>query len=184
MKTLKESASGIILCLFELIVGILLLINPVEFTSMIITISGIVLIIIGIVLVIKYFRTNAEKAALSQTLVKGLLALLAGCFCVLKTEWFIATFPILTILYGISVLVIGIGKIQLTVDMLRLKRKKWFWAAINAVVSIICAIVILSTPFTSTAVLWVFTGVSILVEGILDIVTLVMSKVAKDKTAE
>ena len=184
MKTLKESASGIILCLFELIVGILLLINPVEFTSMIITISGIVLIIIGVVLVIKYFRTNAEKAALSQTLVKGLLALLAGCFCVLKTEWFIATFPILTILYGISVLVIGIGKIQLTVDMLRLKRKKWFWAAINAVVSIMCAVVILSTPFTSTAVLWVFTGVSILVEGILDIVTLVMSKAAKDKTAE
>ena len=36
MKSLKENANGIVLCLFELIVGILLLINPVSFTAWII----------------------------------------------------------------------------------------------------------------------------------------------------
>lgn len=38
-------------------------------------------------------------------------------------------------------------------------------------VSIICAIVILNNPFTSTTVVWVFTGASLIVEGIFDIIT-------------
>lgn len=176
MKKMKERANNIILCLFELIVGILLLINPIGLTSWIIVIAGIVLMIIGLVQVIKYFKSSATEAALGQTLVKGLLSVLAGGFCVFKTQWFIVTFPVLTIMYGVVILVTGIGKVQLTVDMLRMKNKKWFWAAISAVVSIVCAIVILNSPFTSTTVLWTFTGISLLVEAVLDIVTLIVGK--------
>lgn len=180
MKILKEHANGIVLCLFELIVGTLLLINPVGFTSWIIMIAGIVLMVIGLVETIRYFKTSAKEAAVSQTLVKGLLSILAGGFCTFRTEWFIVTFPVLTIIYGVVILMTGIGKIQLTVDMLRQKNKKWFWAAINAVVSIISAVVILNSPFTSTAILWMFTGASLLVEGILDIVTLIAGKKSEE----
>lgn len=176
MKTLKAHFSGIVLCLFELIVGILLLIEPVSFTSSIIMIAGIALIILGIVEIVKYFRADAKEASLGQTLVKGLIAILAGGFCAFKTEWFIATFPVLTIIYGVVILVTGIGKIQLAVDMARQKNKKWFLAAINAVVSIICAIVILRSPFTSTVVLWVFTGASLIAEGVLDVITLIAGR--------
>lgn len=176
MKSLKEHINGIVLCLFELIVGILLLINPISFTTWIIMIAGIFLIILGFIEVVKYFRTSTEEASLGQALAKGLLFLLAGGFCVLKTEWFIVTFPVLTIIYGIIILVTGIVKIQLMADMLRQKNKKWFWAAINAIISIICSIVILKSPFTSTMFLWMFTGASLIVEGILDIVTLIMWK--------
>lgn len=182
MKFLKEHIKGIVLCLFELIVGILLLINPVGFTSWIIKVTGIVLIVIGLIEIIKYCRTNVQQASMEQTLVKGLLFILTGGFCVFKTEWFIITFPVLTIIYGVIILMIGIGKVQLTVDMLRQKNNKWFWPAINAVVSIICAIIILNTPFTSTAVLWIFTGVSLIVEGVLDIVILIIGENFKEGT--
>lgn len=180
MKSLKENVNGIALCLFELIVGVLLLINPISFTAGIIMVTGVILIILGLIDVVRYFRTSADEAVLGQTLARGLLSLLVGCFCVWKTEWFIATFPVLTILYGVLILVAGISKIQLTVDMLRRKNKKWFWAAISAVISIVCAIVILQGPFTSTAVLWMFTGASLIVEGVLDIVTMIVGK----KTSE
>lgn len=176
MKSLKENVSGIVLCLFELIVGILLLINPVSFTTWVIMVAGIVLMILGLVEVVKYFRASTKEALLGQSLAKGILCLLGGGFCVLKTEWFIVTFPVLTIIYGIIILVTGIGKIQLTVDMLRQKNKKWFWAAINAVLSVICAVVILKSPFTSTTVLWMFTGASLIAEGVLDIVTMIVGK--------
>lgn len=182
MKKIKEYLSGIIFCLFELIVGILLLIEPVGFTSWIIMIAGIVLVVMGIVEVVKYFTTNAKEASLSQTLVKGLFFVLAGGFCALKTEWFIVTFPVLTILYGIATLVGGIGKIQLMFDMIRQKSKKWFWAAISAVVSVACAIIILRSPFTSTAVLWMFTGVSLLVEAVLDFLALIFGKKSNEGT--
>lgn len=176
MKRMKEIGNGVLMCILELVVGILLLINPVSFTSSILMIAGIVLILIGIVDVIKYFRTDAEDAAKGQTLVKGLICILGGAFCALKTEWFLVTFPVLTMIYGVGILVTGVGKVQLTVDMLRQKNKKWFWAAINAVISIVCAIVILRSPFTSSIVLWTFTGVSLIVEGVLDIVTMIVSK--------
>ncbi len=176
MKSLKENVAGIVLSLFELVVGVLLLVNPVGFTVGIIMVAGIVLILLGLIDVARYFRTSVDEAVLGQMLTKGLLSLLVGIFCVWKTEWFIVTFPVLTILYGVLLLVAGISKIQLTVDMLRWKSKKWFWAAISAAVSIVCAIVILRSPFSTTAVLWMFIGASLIVEGILDIVAMVAGK--------
>ena len=178
MKSLKENLNGVALCLFELVVGVLLLISPVRFTAGIITVAGVVLMILGLMDVVRYFRTSPDEAVLGHLLSKGILSLLLGIFCVWKTEWFIATFPVLTILYGILILVAGISKIQLTVDMLRRKNRKWFWAAISAAVSIVCAIVILQSPFTSTAVLWMFTGISLIVEAVLDIVALIVGKIA------
>jgi len=173
MKILKEHMDGIVFCLFELVVGILLLFNPIGFTSGIIMIAGIVLMVLGLVQIIKYFKTSVQEAMLQQTLVKGLILILLGIFCAFKTEWFIATFPVLTTIYGVVILVTGISKVQLTVDMLRQKKQKWFWAAINAACSIVFAAIILFSPFTSTAILWMFTGISLLVEGALDIITLV-----------
>ena len=126
MKNLKENLNGILVCLFEIVVGILLLINPVGFTSGIITAVGIALMVIGLVCVVKYFRADARVAAVSQLLVKGLVALLGGAFCTFRSAWFVVTFPVLTILYGVAILITGLSKVQLTVDMIRLKNSKWF----------------------------------------------------------
>ena len=175
MKTIKQFLGGIILCLCEVAIGILLLVNPVGFTAGIITVCGIALILCGIGSIIGYFRKDAEEAAASQSLMKGLVLLLAGGFCALKTEWIIATFPLMTLVYGVVILISGMGKVQWTADMLRAKNKKWFFAAISAAVSVICAVVILRSPFTSTAALWIFTGVSLICEAILDMVTFLLS---------
>lgn len=167
---LKRSLSGVAMSLVELIVGILLLVNPIGFTSGIIIAFGIVLIIMGISKTIKYFRTEPEEAAVSQTLVKGLLILLAGAFCAFHSQWFIATFPVLTLVYGVVILITGITKIQWTIDIIRMKRSKWFWAAISAVISIVCGVVIITSPFSTTAVLWMFIGISLIVEAIFDMI--------------
>ncbi|MGN1003399.1 MAG: HdeD family acid-resistance protein [Oscillospiraceae bacterium] len=180
MKALKENVNGIILCLFEILVGILLLINPVGFTAGIIVCAGVVLIVFGIISIVKYFREDAREAALSQALMKGLVALAAGLFCVFKSRWFVVTFPILTIIYGVVIFVAGLGKVQLTVDMLRLKSKKWFISAISAALSLVCAVVILNNPFTTTAVLWMFTGITLIIEAVFDVIALI---VGRNKTA-
>lgn len=86
-----------------------------------------------------------------------------------------ATFPVLTMIYGIVVLIAGLGKIQVATDMFRMKRKKWFLPAISAAVSIICAAVILGNPFSTTIVLWMFTGISLIIEAVFDTVTLVVN---------
>lgn len=170
MSTLKRSLNGTVVSIIELIIGVLLLINPVGFTSGIITVFGIILMICGLVNVVKYFRSEPEEAAVKQLLAKGLAELLAGAFCAFHSYWFIATFPILTLIYGVVILFTGLAKIQWTVDMLRLKRKRWFLAMISAAVSVICGIVIITSPFSTTAALWMFTGIGLIVEAVFDIV--------------
>ncbi len=178
---MKRNLKGILPCIFEIAVGVLLLINPEGFTKGIITAFGVALIFISIICIIKYFKNEPDEALEKQYLLKGLLSVVAGGFCVIKSEWFIATFPALTILYGIAVLIMGLSKIQLTVDLLRRKNKKWYLAIISAAISLICAVIILNNPFATTKFLWTFTGISLIAESILDIVTLV---ICKKETAE
>lgn len=168
--------NGILLCIFELVVGVLLLIDPIGFTTGIIIAAGIVLVVVGLISCVKYFRADIKTAVKGQLLTKGLLALLFGTFCILNSEWFLATFSVLTALYGVAVLLSGIEKIQLCIDALRQKRDKWYFAAISAAVSMVCAVIILRNPFTSTAALWIFIGVSLVVEAVFDVATLILNK--------
>lgn len=169
MKAFRQCVTDFILCIAELIAGILLLLDPIQFTSMVIIGAGVVLIVLGLIEVINYFRTDVQVASLGQMLTKGLVAILAGVFCAVQWEWFLATFPVLTIVYGTLMLLAGISKIQLAVDMVRLKNSRWRFAAGNAVLTLICAIVVLYNPFASTEVLWLFTGVVLVGVGIFDL---------------
>lgn len=178
MKHLKRNGNVILICLFEALIGVLLLVDPIGFTSAIIIVFGVALLMAGLAAVIGYFRADAAEAALSRALAKGLAMLLAGAFCVLRPAWFIATFPLLTMLYGVMILLAGLGKVQWAVDALRLKTGRWFLPALSAVVSIICALVILANPFASTLVLWMFTGISLIVEAALDVAVLLFTRIS------
>lgn len=176
MKTQKQNGNVIIMCIIEVVAGILLLVNPVGFTASIIIVAGIAFMVDGLLNVIRYFRSKPEEAAAGQLLMRGLVALLAGAFCAFRPEWFIATFPMIAILYGVAVLVAGLGKVQIATDMLRAKNSKWWWGAISAAISIICAFVMINNPFSSTVALWWFTGISLIVEAVFDIITLIMKR--------
>ena len=177
---LKRSLSGVAMSLVELIIGILLLVNPVGFTSGIIVAFGVVLMIMGAGSIIKYFRTEPEEAAVNQSFVKGLVELLAGAFCTFNSHWFVVTFPVLTLLYGVVILLTGLKKLQWTVDIIRMKRSKWYLAAISAVVSILCGVVVITSPFSTTAVLWMFTGISLIVEAVFDMISAIFSNREKE----
>ncbi|MCM1164757.1 MAG: DUF308 domain-containing protein [Lachnospiraceae bacterium] len=176
MKLLKQNGGTVILCVAELVIGVLLLINPVGFTSWIIRLVGIALLVNGLISVIRYFGTEAAEAARQRLLMQGLILLLGGGFCVIDPNWLIAVFPVIALLYGVAILVAGLGKVQMTVDMIRLKVNKWFLSAISALVSIACAAVIITNPFASTVALWMFAGISLIAEAIFDVVVLIVTR--------
>lgn len=168
--------SRIVLALCEVGIGIILLVNPIGFTTGIITFLGILLLIGGIISIVQYFRAVPEVAALEQKLARGLLMAMIGLFCIFNSGWFITVFPLLSVIYGIVTLITGIVKIQWTVDMVRMKAEKWFWVGINAALTIVCAIIIICNPFSSAAVLWVFVAVTLIVEAVLDLIAAFFAK--------
>lgn len=170
MNNLNRYAGTLLSCISELLIGILLLINPLGFTSVIIIVLGIVLTILGIISVVTYFRTEPKEASRKNGLANGLLLILLGLFCIFKAEWFIVTFPVLTIFYGILTLISGISKIQWTVDMLRTKQEDWFVTVISTFLTLMFAILILCNPFASTAIHWKFIAVTQIIEAAVDLI--------------
>ena len=175
MGFVKQNGGAIVGGLVELLIGILLFVNPVGFTSGILMAVGVILLLCGVVGLIRYFNTEPVQAALEGNFSKGLVMILLGGFLALRTQQAIALFPLLTHLYGVAILVIGVVKLQQGVDLLRLKARFWFLAGVNALLAIVFAVIILSNPFASTIVLWRMAAISLIVEAVLDVVVLIMT---------
>ncbi len=179
-ENFKGKLNGIILFLVEALLGILLLVNPIGFTRGIIVTAGVLLTIAGIVHIIAYFRSTPQEGFIGKMLSKGLLEIIGGLFCALNSQWFIATFPILAILYGIGTLVSGIVKVEMTVDLIRLKGKRWELSAVGAALTILCAVIILLNPFGTTIILWRFVAISLIIEAVVDLVSAFLPSREKD----
>lgn len=173
MKQTKGRVAGVLLCIMELLTGILLLIEPAAFTGVIIVGAGWLLALAGLWQCIRYFLMKPEDAARKQLLFRGLCLLLTGLFMTLHVEWILSVFPFLTMLYGLCVLLIGLRRIQWAVDMMRLHMRRWYWLAIGALLSLAVAAVILLNPFGTTVAMWNFTGIALIAEAVVDGLTLV-----------
>ena len=101
--------------------------------------------------------------------------ILLGGFLALRTQQAIALFTLLTHLYGVAILIIGVVKLQQGVDLLRLKARYWFLAGVNALLAILFAAIILSNSFASTIALWRVAAISLITAAVLDIVVLIVT---------
>lgn len=175
-RSIDRNLVNLIICIGEILIGALLLINPIGFTSAVLIALGVLLVVLGAARLVGYFRAAPEVAAQGGGLVTGLLFVLVGLFCIFRWEWFVVTFPILTVVYGVLTLANGINKLQWAVDAWRLGQRYWYVAMIGAALTLVFGALIVFNPFTTTTVLWTFIAVSLIVEAVLDILSLVMGK--------
>lgn len=78
MTKSNRTIMNLIICISEILIGVLLLIDPVGFTSAVLMILGIALMILGAWKTVSYFRTSPEAAAQNGGLVVGIVCA-AGC---------------------------------------------------------------------------------------------------------
>ena len=95
MKILKENWSSLLTMLFLIVVGILLLVNPDLYSTIIIQIAGVLLAALGIFDLIKYFRAAPEDAAKGSGFYSGAIMITAGVFCLFSGNRFKEAFPLL-----------------------------------------------------------------------------------------
>ena len=175
VKHLFQGKFGsIITCILEIVVGVLLLINPVGFTSGIIIGAGVVMCLGGAGCIVRYFMVKPEIAAQKQLLFKGLLGLMGGAVGILKYEWFLSAFPLLTVLYAVAMLILAAAKLQRMADMRRMQLPRWYMPGISAALAAVLAAIILINPFGAVAAVWTFVAVSLIAEAIVEIVTIAL----------
>ena len=164
-KFLTSKIGNILLCIAEIIVGVLLLVNPDAVTSAFIIGAGAVMILTGIVFCTLYFVGEAEKMVIKQLLFKGLLLIILGVLCVTQYGVLLAALPFVTAY-----------KVQCTVDILRLSGIRWYFPAISAALAVVLALFILLNPNTAMNIVWGFMGVSIILEAGPEIATIILLK--------
>ena len=173
IKSIFHGKSGsIVTCILEIVVGVLLLINPVGFTSGIIVGSGVLLCLGGVLSIVRYFMMKPELAMEKQLLFKGLLALMGGAVCITKYDWFLGAFPLLTVLYAIAMLILAAGKLQKMADLKRMGLPRWYMPGLSAALAAVLAVIILVNPFGAATAVWTFVAVSLIAEAIVEIITI------------
>ena len=176
MEYLKAHLWQILLCVIEIVVGILLLIRPVEFTSGIIKAIGAVLLGTGAFYIIRYFRDDPEEAARKHDMFSGLLAVLIGGFCIFGNDWWLRAFPVLAAFFGLLQLLMGLMKAQTMFNALRAGIASWYVYAIAAGLALICGAISLAHPGVLAEGIWLFTGIALILQGLFDAACLVLTR--------
>lgn len=180
MKNLSSDLWKLVMCLAEMVIGILLFLDPEGFTSGIIMIFGVCLVVLGAVSISGYFRMDPVEASLQQNLAKGICQGMLGFICVFRSKFFIMYFfPVPGIVYGIAILLSGIYKTQWAADMARMKRQYWFVPAIGAAVSVLAAVVVLLNPFSKVSALWMFTAIALIIQAMVDLSSTILGRQGK-----
>ena len=112
MKSIRQYVSLALLILFEIAAGVLLLIDPEKVARVILFLFGIVMIVIGGMNLIRFYREKPEGTTGFITCMVGVAALLMGIFSVIP-----ATMDMMmeyrTIFYALIFFVAGLYEAQM-----------------------------------------------------------------------
>ena len=174
MKFIRENAQSIVMILFLLIIGIMLLVNPVSFAVMMIKIAGLGLFVVGVVNLIKYFQAKPEVAAKGMNFFVGAVMISVGAFAFFATGWFVSVFPVLAVLYGLLQIALGFLETQHAIDALRMKEDYWWMRAISAAISLLFGFIIACNPGLTFISIWVFTGITLIIDACVALTALIL----------
>jgi len=180
MKNLtKKTSISLILAVCELLLGLLLLTNPVGLTSVVIIVLGALLILLGAYDLFQYIRLPKEEAAKTWKLASGAGILAIGVVVIANQEWMAQMLGTMTTLYGGIALAGAFMKMQIAVDALRSKHPFWYMMGISFLATIILAVLLFVNPFTESAV-WIVTGIVLLVLAVLDTLYFILGRTNKE----
>ena len=177
MKFLKENSVNLLICLGELILGILLLVGPESFAVGITIAFGVVCLIFGIVQIFFYWKKPIEQAISQLYLMKGLISVSIGLFCIIFSDRFGQSFQILLLIYGVILLICGFYKVQWSFDLLRQKQTRWFLGIIIAATTILFSLLIIANRFSTMKSSWLFSGIFLIIQAIMDLVALLFARI-------
>lgn len=152
----------IITATLAIIIGILFIALPAESANVLCIISGIMLVMIGVVAAASSFSDGAMLGRYS--LMLGIALALGGALCILRPG---LVSGILCAIFGIVIAVDGAITFIDAIDCARAKIKEWRILMLISLVSMALGAVIM---FVDSSAIMVLAGVFLIIEGVIDIV--------------
>ena len=181
MKALLKHLPVILIIVIELVFGIMLFVNPELFTTVVISVIGGLLIIIGGINLFRYVKAKQNGESSALTLTVSVILVLLGIFALFFPKTIIEMIASLVLVYGIVLAISGIYKIGLFIDFRKALIPVNFMHLISGLLAIVLGVVIMFQPFKALNVMWIFTGILLIVMAAVDIASLIMNVVLAKK---
>ncbi len=181
-KRLKTAKYGyIILSVLLCALGIVLIAFPGFSVSMLCWIGGILLILFGIVKIVGYVSKDLYRLAFQYDLAFGILLIALGAVLILRTDSMV---HIICILLGVCILADALLKVQISIDSKMFGIRLWWMILAAAVLTGVAGFLLIFRPYESAQAVMILLGISLLTEGILNLITvLTVVKICNKKAS-
>ncbi len=160
-------------------IGLMLMIHPAFSVSFIGIICGTAMIVFGGVKIFGYFSKDLFRLAFQYDLATGILLLVLGVVVIIKPDRFM---NLICISLGITILAEGLFKVQIAIDSKRFGISRWWLIMTMAALAGIHGILLIFRPAASGEILTIILGISLLCEGILNLITVLTAvKIVKNQ---
>lgn len=169
VRAIKVAKTGyIVLSAVLMGLGILLIAMPDFFAPFLVRICGISLILFGLVKLIGYFSRDLFQLAFQYDLALGVLLMILGGIMVVRPGRIV---NFVSIVLGVYILADGLLKVQIALDARRFGIRQWLLILLAAILTGAAGCLLVVRPTESAEFLILFAGISLLAEGILNLVT-------------
>lgn len=150
------------------LLGALFVIFPESSGTIICYATGAVLCAWGIIQLIVYFSSANTVAFGSFGLVYGAILAILGASILIQPNFLKS---MLTLAFGLIVVADAVLKLQYAIDLMRIQAAGWLAVLITAILMAIAGVIVVLNPFATAAVLTMFVGIVLIVDGVADLAT-------------
>lgn len=150
------------------LLGLVLIAFPQVSAKVICKAVGIMLIVFGAVKLVGYFSKDLYRLAFQYDLAFGVLMMALGIITLLHAD---NVMNFICVALGISILVDGLFKVQISLDSMRFGIRLWWLILAIAIIAGAAGILLIFRPTEGTEALMILLGCSLITEGILNLST-------------
>lgn len=167
----KTTTSIIISSIIAFIIGLIMAIVPNISIQVIGIVFGIYIIVHGIWLIALDFMAHNVYIPF-YGIVTGILSIIVGIILIAMPNILTTVFAIAL---GIWIILSSVNVISISITV-RKNVSNWFWWLLLGIIDLICGVIILFNPFSSSIAITVIGGIVIMIHSVISVVNMIMIK--------
>ena len=169
-KRIQTAKIGyILISLMFCALGVVLIVCPGVSAGLLCKISGVIMVLFGAIKIIGYFSKDLYRLAFQYDLAFGILIMALGIIMIARTNVMVST---ICIIFGIYVLTDALLKVQIAIDAKAFGISKWWLILAVAILTGVAGFLLVLRPSESAQVVMVLLGLSLITEGLLNLITI------------
>ena len=142
---------------------------------------AVLLVVIGAVFIISYFVKKERTFVISGGLVAGIIIAAIGGWIFINPGTFTDFIPKL---FGIFILVSGLGNLWQTISLIRYKSRAWWVSLIIAIGTVAIGGYLLFNPTNAKEIAVTLIGIFLIVDGVTNLINAVLVGIAADRAEQ